>query len=120
MEETYISKNIKFLRLKYKVSQTELGNICNKGNTAVANWEKGIREPVAIDLAKIANYFHVSIDDLIKKDLLFEEKDEKKEFTPADFNYQTKEALLKTSTLTESQKEYIRNTLDLFCRKEEE
>lgn len=67
--ETFISTNIKYLRLTKGVTQAQLAKICDKGNTAVNNWERGIREPNAVDLANIANYFNVSIDDLIKKDL---------------------------------------------------
>ena len=69
--ETYISSNIKYLRVTNGITQKQVGKVCNKGDTAVQNWEKGIREPNAVDLANIANYFNVSIDDLIKKDLRF-------------------------------------------------
>jgi transcriptional regulator with XRE-family HTH domain len=67
--QTYIASNIKHLRVTRGITQEQLAKVCNKGNTAVGNWEKGIREPSAIDLANIANFFKVSIDDLIKKDL---------------------------------------------------
>jgi transcriptional regulator with XRE-family HTH domain len=69
--KTFISTNIKHLRLSKGITQQQLAKVCNKGNTAVNNWEKGIREPNAVDLANIANFFNVSIDDLIKKDLRF-------------------------------------------------
>lgn len=67
--QTYIASNIKHLRVTKGVTQEKLAKVCNKGNTAVGNWEAGIREPNAVDLANIANFFGVSIDDLIKKDL---------------------------------------------------
>lgn len=67
--QTYISTNIKYLRITRGVTQEQLAKVCNKGYTAIGNWEKGIREPSAVDLANIANFFNVSIDDLIKKDL---------------------------------------------------
>lgn len=69
--QTFISTNIKFLRTTKGVTQEQLAKVCNKGNTAIGNWEKGIREPNAVDLANIANFFKVSIDDLIKKDMRF-------------------------------------------------
>ena len=68
----YIASNLKYLRSVNKKTQGDLAKLCNKKNTAISNWEKGIREPNSIDLAKISNYFNVSIDDLIKKDLRFE------------------------------------------------
>jgi len=69
--KTYIASNIKHLRVSRGITQEQLAKVCNKRNTAVGNWEKGIREPNAVDLANIANYFGVSIDDLVKKDLRF-------------------------------------------------
>jgi len=69
--QTFIATNIKYLRTKKGITQEQLAKVCNKGNTAIGNWEKGIREPNAVDLANLANFFGVSIDDLIKKDLRF-------------------------------------------------
>ncbi len=65
----YLSTNIKYLRTINKKTQEELANVCGKKNTAVSNWEKGIRQPDAIDLAVISNFFNISIDDLMLKDL---------------------------------------------------
>ena len=74
--QTYISTNIKHLRTCRGITQEQLSKACNKGYTAIGNWEKGIREPSAIDLANIANFFNISIDDLIKKDLRFNDSKE--------------------------------------------
>lgn len=65
----YIASNLKYLRLLNKKTQDDIAKLCNKKNTAVSNWEKGIREPNSIDLAIICNYFNISIDDFIKEDL---------------------------------------------------
>ncbi len=65
----YLSSNLKFLRLQKGKTQEEVGAICHKKNTAVNNWEKGIREPDAVDLALLSNYFNVSINDLMLMDL---------------------------------------------------
>lgn len=65
----YISSNLRYLRKKYKKTQNDIAKLCNKKNTAISNWEKGIREPNAIDLAILAKTFNISIDDLILKDL---------------------------------------------------
>lgn len=70
--QTYISTNIKHLRVTKDTTQEQLAKVCGKGYTAIGNWEKGIREPNAVDLANIANFFNISIDDLIKKDLRYE------------------------------------------------
>lgn len=68
----FLSSNIKYLRILNKKTQEEVGEICNKTNTAVSNWEKGIREPDAVDLSALSNYFNISIDDLMLKDLRFD------------------------------------------------
>lgn len=68
----FLSSNIKYLRNIVGKTQEEIAKICNKKNTAVSNWEKGIREPDAVDLTILANIFNVSVDDLMLKDLRFD------------------------------------------------
>lgn len=69
----YLSTNLKYLRIKNDKTQDQIAEICNKKNTAISNWEKGIREPDAVDIAILANYFNVSVGDLMLKDLRFED-----------------------------------------------
>lgn len=68
----FLSSNLKHLRILNGKTQEEVGEICNKTNTAVSNWEKGIREPDALDLSALSSYFNISIDDLMLKDLRFD------------------------------------------------
>lgn len=68
-DKLFVASNIKYLRTLNNKTQEEIGEICGKTNTAVSNWEKGIREPDAVDLSALSNYFNVSIDDLMLKDL---------------------------------------------------
>ena len=67
--QTYISTNIKHLRTQKKMTQEQLAKVVGKVYTTIGNWEAGIREPNAVDLSNLANFFGVSIDDLIKKDM---------------------------------------------------
>lgn len=71
----YTSTNLQYLRKLNKKTQQDIGNLCNKGDTAVSNWEKGIRDPDGVDLAKISNYFGITVDDLMFKDLRFDNAD---------------------------------------------
>lgn len=71
-EKTYISTNLKHLRNVNKKSLNDIANICNKTDVAVHYWENGSREPNAVDIAKLSNYFNVSVDDLLLKDLRFD------------------------------------------------
>lgn len=73
MQKIYLSANIKYLRTINKKTQEELAKYCQKTKTAVCNWEKGIREPNAVDIALISNFFNVSTDDLIKNDMRIKE-----------------------------------------------
>jgi len=68
----FLASNLKHLRILNGKTQEDVGEICNKTNTAVSNWEKGIREPDAVDLSALSNYFKISIDDLMLKDLRFD------------------------------------------------
>lgn len=68
----YLSSNIKYLRTLNGYTQEQLGKICEKQNTAIANWEKGIREPDAIDLLRLSNFFNIPINALMEKDLRFD------------------------------------------------
>lgn len=69
MKEIFLSTNIKHLRTLNKKTQEEIAELCSKKKTAVCNWEKGIREPNAVDIAILSEYFRVSADDLLTKDL---------------------------------------------------
>ena len=68
----YLSTNLKHLRNINGKTQEEVAMACNKKNTAISNWEKGIREPDAVDLSILSNLFSISIDDLMLKDLRFD------------------------------------------------
>lgn len=99
----YLPSNIKYLRLLNKKTQEEIGQICNKTNTAVSNWEKGIREPDALDLSALSSYFNVSIDDLMLKDLRKYNKNEVSSFDELELLFDKNK-----DVLTDDDKEYIK------------
>lgn len=53
------------LRVKSKLSQTELANLLNVTNKAVSKWENGKSKPNVDTLNKIALLFKISIQDLL-------------------------------------------------------
>ena len=83
-----------------KKTQEEVGEICNKKNTAVSNWEKGIREPNTIDLLALSNFFHISITDLILKNL---KSNENMQFNELEVLFDKNKNIL-----TSDDKEYIK------------
>lgn len=65
MNNNYLGKTIKELRLEEGISQRELGKRLNVCNQTVSFWEGGQREPDLDSLLKIAKYFQVSTDFLL-------------------------------------------------------
>ena len=64
------AKNIRFLRKRAEMSQDKLAEMLGyKSFTTVQKWESGVSEPSMAVAQKIANLFHVDLDDLIKVDL---------------------------------------------------
>lgn len=75
-EKIFINTNIYFLRNQKKITQQKLGSMLGYKYTTIGNWEKGIRTPDAIDLYRLSRIFDVTTDDLIKKDLRFDIKEQ--------------------------------------------
>jgi transcriptional regulator with XRE-family HTH domain len=60
-----IGNNIKELREKNNLSQTELAVILKTTKRTLNLWEKDLKLPRTINVISIAEYFNVSIDFLI-------------------------------------------------------
>lgn len=61
-----ISKNIKLLREKYRLSQKELAAIAGVSDKAVSTWERGIKEPRMGAIQKIADHFGIKKSNIIE------------------------------------------------------
>ena len=59
------ANNLKFLRLQKNITQEELGKRLGKDYSTIGKWENGTRSPIMEDVIKIAEYFNVSLTDLI-------------------------------------------------------
>lgn len=59
---------IKFYREKMKLSQRELANKINTTQATLQRYESGVNEPNIEMLIKLANFFNVSIDDLVGRE----------------------------------------------------
>ncbi len=57
--------NIKHLRSANSITQSKLSQLLGVKSTSISNWEVGISSPDLDILAKISNYFGVSLDELI-------------------------------------------------------
>jgi transcriptional regulator with XRE-family HTH domain len=60
------AKRLKELRQKKKISQTELGKIVGLHFTHISRYERGLSQPTAGKLRKLAEFLGVTVDYLIE------------------------------------------------------
>ncbi len=61
--------NLKYLRHKHKLSQQALADILEIPRTTLGDYERGNTEPNIAMLVRIAGYFDVKVDDLLRNNL---------------------------------------------------
>lgn len=66
---TQFGENIKYLRLRDKLTQTEFGKKFGKSMQCVSAWEKGLRTPITKDVLEIAEHYKLLPMDLYLKDV---------------------------------------------------
>ncbi len=65
----YIAGNLRFIREKFGLKQSEMLNYIGFAQTTWNNYEKGVSKPKLDDLIQISNKFGISLDNLLKLDL---------------------------------------------------
>lgn len=65
----YFYSNLSYLRTTKQLTQTALGNEIGLSKQIICLYESGTREPSIKTLLLVSDYFGVSIDDLLRKDL---------------------------------------------------
>lgn len=65
----YLAQNLKYLRKQRSINQNELAEVLGVKRSTVGNWEASRREPEVNMLVCIAEYFGITLDDLVLKDL---------------------------------------------------
>src|SRR6516165_2297598 len=66
------SKNLRYLRKKGNHNQDEIALLFNKQPNTIGNWENRKSEPGLAELLRLAEFFKVSAEDLLQKDLELE------------------------------------------------
>jgi transcriptional regulator with XRE-family HTH domain len=61
--------NLRYLRKKHDMSQDDIGNLLGVSQRCVSKYENGEAEPSFEKLMKIADFFGISLDKLLKQDL---------------------------------------------------
>ena len=69
------NNRLRYLREKEALTQTNLANALHIGQSTYNRYERGVREPDHETLKKIADYFHVSLDFLLKHDRPYTRKE---------------------------------------------
>jgi len=64
-----LARNLKYLRKKSGKTQDALSAAVNIGRTTIANYEAGISEPNLETLVILSNFFGISVDDLLSKNV---------------------------------------------------
>jgi transcriptional regulator with XRE-family HTH domain len=65
----HFASNLRYLRKRKGVTQTEIAILVEKAHTTIGNWEKRIAQPSIEELVIIGDFFHISMDRLIVDDL---------------------------------------------------
>ena len=69
-------ENLKKLRTSMGLSQKELGDLSQLGQSNISAWERGERSPLPEGLVKLATFFGCSVDYLIGYSVKPNEEDE--------------------------------------------
>ena len=68
-ESLYLAQNLKYLRERKGISQNDIAKVLEIGQPTVGNWEAGRREPDLKTIIHLAEYFGVTLDELVLSDL---------------------------------------------------
>jgi transcriptional regulator with XRE-family HTH domain len=70
---SYFGKNIRKIRIVKKMSQTEFAELFELKRTALGSYEEGRAEAKIDTVIRIADYFHLTLDQLLRKELTINE-----------------------------------------------
>lgn len=65
----YLAQNLKYLREQKGVNQNKMADALGISQSAVGNWEQNHRKPDIEMIVRLAEYFGVTLDDLVLRDL---------------------------------------------------
>lgn len=69
MPNIQLANNLRFLRKEYNLTQEALSDMLNISRQAYSNYETNKRTPDLDALLRLAQFYHVSLDDLVLNDL---------------------------------------------------
>lgn len=63
--KNHFAENLKTLRIDKKLTQPQLALALNVSKATISFWENNINEPTATNIIKIAQFFNITIDELL-------------------------------------------------------
>ena len=60
------SENLKVLRQQNNKSQNDIAKLCKTTTATVSRWENGVNEPDIYTLILLADYFEITVDELVR------------------------------------------------------
>jgi len=70
---SFFGKNIRKIRIAKKMTQTEFAKLFELKRTALGSYEEGRAEAKVDTVIKVADYFKLSLDQLLRKELTINE-----------------------------------------------
>lgn len=70
---SFFGKNIRKIRVAKKMTQTEFAELFELKRTALGSYEEGRAEAKVDTVIKVADYFKLSLDQLLRKELTINE-----------------------------------------------
>lgn len=110
-----LGENLKGLRKKKELTQEQLAEILGVSPQAVSRWESGTTFPDITMLPTIANYFDVSLDDLMGMDNIRDESAVEEIFKEYKINFSKGHVDKNIELLGSALKRYPKNEQLLFC-----
>lgn len=102
---TMLAQRLKELREQQELTQKDLARYINKTTQAYSYYERGEREPDIETLIKLADYFSITLDDLVGRPAFIE------------FSRTEIELIKKYRSLGENGKGAVNNTIDFECKR---
>ena len=65
-----IADNLKRLRSENEMTQSDLAQVLHTTEKTISHWETGYSEPSVSQLINIADYFDISLDELVGRKLI--------------------------------------------------
>ena len=111
-----IYDNIKLLCKKQGITVKQMEEVLDITRSSVCKWNNN--PPTLNSIIKVANYFNVSIDSLLGRDIKYSDQQALLDVEISE-NYELKEAIKKYYTLDDRKKKHILELIDLLAEEEE-